>query len=170
VRRLTLEQLNVMPEREAMRALLNCCGSKAWAREMTLHRPYYDFTELVQNADRVWRRLSPDDWREAFARHPRIGERAPSTATTGEHRWSESEQSHARRGDAQVLAELATVNAEYEERFGHVFLICATAKSAAEILANARARLQNDSAAELLVAAEQQRLITHLRLRKLLDV
>lgn len=170
MRRLTLEQLNVLPPREAARALYSCCGSKAWAREMTLHRPYYDFTELVNQADRVWRKLTPDDWREAFARHPRIGERAAATATSGEHRFSESEQSRARSGNPDTLAELAAANAAYEQRFGHVFLICATGKTADEILASARERLGNDAAAELLIAAEQQRLITHLRLRKLLDV
>ena len=106
---------------------------------------------------------------EAFARHPRIGERAAAVASGAEKRWSEGEQSRARESGSAALAELASVNAEYEARFGHVFLICATGKTADEILANARARLRNEPDDEIRVAAEEQRRITHLRLRKLLD-
>jgi OHCU decarboxylase len=169
MKRLTLEQLNVLPPAKAARALLSCCGSRAWARDLTARRPFYNFEELVQAADRVWERLTPDDWLEAFSAHPRIGEKAASVTTTAEH-WSENEQARARGGTATALADLAAINAEYERRFGYVFLICATGKSAEDILANARSRLHNDPEQELHVAAREQRLITHLRLRKLMDV
>ena len=165
---LTLSELNALPTSEAERELLTCCGSGAWAREVAAGRPYVGVEVLLSTSDWVWSRLMPDDWREAFAKHPRIGERAPATATGTERRWSDREQSRAQEGDAAVLAELATANAEYEDRFGHVFLICATGKSADEILANARLRLNNHAERELHVAAEEQRRITHLRLRKLL--
>ncbi len=164
---LTVAQLNVLTPDEAERKLLTCCGSRAWARAVAAGRPYADFESLVAAADRVWLALSPDDWREAFSKHPRIGERAAKTPSL-EHRWSEGEQSRAREAAPPVLAELAAANAEYESRFGHVFLICATGKSADEILQRARARLHNDPESELRVAAEEQRRITHLRLRKLL--
>lgn len=166
---MTLDELNRLPDPDAMRALLACCGSSAWARDVAAARPYRDFDTLLAHADRVWARLAPKDWLEAFARHPRIGERAAAVASGTEKRWSEGEQSRARESGSAALAELASVNAEYEERFGHVFLICATGKSAVEILANARSRLHNDPNDEMRVAAEEQRRITHLRLRKLLD-
>ena len=165
----TLSELNAFPPSEAERQLLTCCGSRAWAREVAACRPYRDVEALLATSDRVWSRLAPDDWLEAFAKHPRIGERASVTATSTERRWSEGEQSRAQTGAPSVLAELASANAEYEDRFGHVFLICATGKSADEILANARSRLQNDPEHELRVAAEEQRCITHLRLRKFLE-
>jgi OHCU decarboxylase len=167
---LTLEQLNLLHELQAERRLLACCGSRAWARGVAAGRPYYNFDELLATSDRVWWRLTPDDWREAFARHPRIGgDGAASARTTAEH-WSEREQARARSGSAGTLAELADLNAEYEDRFGHVFLICATGKTADQILDTARERLNNDPETELRLAAEEQRLITHLRLRKLLDI
>jgi OHCU decarboxylase len=134
---------------------------------MAVGRPYRDVGALLAASDRVWSRLAPDDWLEAFAKHPRIGQRAAATATGTERQWSEAEQSRAQGAAPSVLAQLASVNAEYEDRFGHVFLICATGKSADEILANARSRLQNDPEHELRVAAEEQRRITSLRLRKL---
>jgi OHCU decarboxylase len=166
---LTLEQLNLLLEIQAERRLLACCGSRAWARGVAAGRPYYTFQELLETSDRVWAQLTPDDWLEAFARHPRIGDGAASPRNTSEH-WSEREQARARSGSAATLAELAELNAEYEERFGHVFLICATGKTADAILDSARARLSNDPETELRIAAEEQRRITHLRLRKLLDV
>ena len=166
---ITLEQFNLVREAEAERRLLACCGSVAWAREVAAGRPYYDFAQLLSTGDRVWARLTPDEWREAFARHPRIGERAASARSTAEH-WSEREQARARESSVATLAELAALNAEYEDRFGHVFLICATGKTADEIRDNARARLNNDPETELRIAAEEQRRITHLRLRKLLDI
>jgi OHCU decarboxylase len=165
---LTLAQLNALPRDEAERQLLTCCGSRAWAREVAAGRPYADLDSLLAAGDRVWRALSPSDWLEAFSKHPRIGERAASAAPDLERRWSEAEQSRARDAAPAALTELAMTNAEYENRFGHVFLICATGRSAAEILDEARARLNNDPDRELRVAAEEQRRITHLRLRKLL--
>jgi OHCU decarboxylase len=166
---LTLEQLNLLHELQAERRLLACCGSRAWARGVAAGRPYYNFDEVLATSDRVWWQLTPDDWREAFSRHPRIGDGAASARTTAEY-WSEREQARARSGSAATLAELAELNAEYEDRFGHVFLICATGKTADQILDSARERLNNAPDAELRIAAEEQRLITHLRLRKLLDI
>lgn len=165
---LTLAQLNALPREEAERELLTCCGSRAWARQVAAGRPYGDFESLVAAADRVWFTLSPDDWLEAFSKHPRIGDRAARSAPDVERRWSEGEQSRAREAAPAVLTELAMANAEYENRFGHVFLICATGRSADEILQQARERLHNDPESELRIAAEEQRRITHLRLRKLL--
>lgn len=165
---LTLAQLNALPREEAERELLTCCGSRAWASQVAAGRPYTSFESLVAESDRVWYALSPDDWLEAFSKHPRIGERAVPAAPDVERRWSEGEQSRAHEAAPAVLSELTLANAEYENRFGHVFLICATGKSADEILQQARERLHNDPGRERRVAADEQRRITHLRLRKLL--
>ena len=164
----TVARLNALPRDQAERELLTCCGSLTWAREVAAARPFADFESLLATADRVWRALSPDEWLEAFSKHPRIGERAARATPELEGRWSEGEQSRAREGTPAVLTDLAMANAEYENRFGHVFLICASGKSAEEILEQARVRLHNDPDSELRVAAEEQRRITHLRLRKLL--
>jgi OHCU decarboxylase len=158
-------KLNALPPAEAEAAFLACCGSQVWARHMTDGRPYADTAELLETADRIWWSLEPADWQEAFAAHPRIGERK----VMGEgrfHRWSEQEQAGAASSEAAVLAELAEANRIYDERFGHIFIVCATGKSAGEMLGLLRSRLDNDPDTELCVAAEEQRKITRLRLLK----
>lgn len=153
------EDFDRLPVDEAAARLLPCCGSRAWARRMAEGRPFQDIAELQEKSDRIWRSLDGADWREAFAAHPRIGE-------TGS-RWSEQEQAGARGADARTLAELIEANLVYESRFDHIFIVCATGKSAAEMLGLLRARLDNDPEAELRIAAEEQRKITNLRLEKL---
>jgi OHCU decarboxylase len=150
---------NALPSTEAAEMLLPCCGSRVWARQVAKGRPYKDLADLRERSDEIWRRLGREDWREAFAAHPRIGEKA-----TG---WSEKEQVRARGADKQTVAELIEANRDYETRFDHIFIVCATGKSAAEMLALLRARLGNDPETELRIAAEEQRKITNLRLEKL---
>jgi allantoicase len=141
--------------------LLRCCGSTAWAEQMTRRRPFGSRVELLRQADEVWASLSTDDHLEAFAAHPRIGERSDA-------RWSSQEQAGVDGSEQATRDALTEGNRVYEDRFDHVFLICATGKSADEMLAALRQRLDNDPATELTVAAEEQRQITHLRLDKLL--
>jgi len=154
-----LRRFNALPAGEAAARLLPCCGSRAWARRMAEGRPFQGLADLQKESDRIWWSLGGEDWREAFAAHPRIGERGS--------RWSEAEQAGARGADARTLGELIEANRVYETRFGHIFIVCATGKSAAEMLGLLRARLNNDPGTELRVAAEEQRKITHLRLEKL---
>jgi 2-oxo-4-hydroxy-4-carboxy-5-ureidoimidazoline decarboxylase len=117
-------------------------------------------------SDRVWSNLAEDDWQEAFDSHPRIGQQHACAATAESLAWSSEEQRAAMSpGDAAKLA-LAEGNRQYEERFGRIFIVCATGKSAAEILAILNARMNHTAADELLEAAEQQRQITQLRLRR----
>lgn len=127
---------------------------------MVAARPFADRAALLADADAVWSRLRTEDWLEAFRAHPRIGEARALR--------SEPEQARARDAGETVLAALAEGNRLYEERFGHIFLIRAAGRGAVEMLANLRARLRNDPATELRVAAEQQREITRLRLERLL--
>lgn len=162
-----LARWNALPAMEAAEEILPCCGSTRWAREMAARRPLASTAELSAVSDRVWWELTGEDWDEAFQSHPRLGERrAAAGATLQSALWSSEEQSGVEARDAETLAELARGNAEYEVRFGRVFLVCATGKSAAEVLAILRTRLGNDEATELRETAEQQRQITQLRLRK----
>jgi OHCU decarboxylase len=157
---LTLADLNALPARRAEAALLACCGSRTWARDVAARRPFASSQALLGAADEVWRGLGPDDWREAFAAHPRIGERAAG--------WSATEQAAAATADAATVTRLAAANRAYEERFGYIFIVCAAGRSAEEMLALLEARMHNEPAAELRVAAGEQARITRLRLEKLL--
>jgi OHCU decarboxylase len=140
-----LEEFNRLPEEEAAAELLAVCHSRRWAREVAAGRPYADLAALQEAADRVWLGLGPDDWLEAFAAHPRIGE-PPPNASPG---WSRREQAGVGGAGRDVQERLARGNAEYEARFGHVFLISAAGRDAAEILAALTDRLANDPATEL---------------------
>ncbi len=165
-----LERLNSLPPAEAEAELLKCCGSTRWAGRVADARPFESFGALLEEADRTWWSLGREDWLEAFRSHPKIGERKAAAEVSEEaRRWSEREQAGARGAPAETLAALAEANREYEERFGYIFIVCATGKSAEEMLALLRARLGNDAEDELRVAAEEQRRITHLRIEKLLN-
>jgi 2-oxo-4-hydroxy-4-carboxy-5-ureidoimidazoline decarboxylase len=162
-----LSHWNALPPDEAAREILPCCGSRAWASSMAARRPVEDVATLLATSDRIWRDLSAADWLEAFQSHPRIGETGrPSEASARSLDWSTQEQSHAREGRDPLKQALAQGNREYEQRFQRIFIICATGKSADEILANLQQRLKNDEATELREAAEQQRQIAQIRLRK----
>ena len=164
----SLERFNRQPRQRAIRALLDCCGSKKWAQEITSSRPFTSEGELFEFADKTWAALSREGWIEAFLHHPPIGERRAKQSAAAS-RWSAREQASAQKAAPEVLHELAAQNRAYAERFGYVFLICATGKSSEEILNALRQRLSNEPAAELRIAAEEQRNITRLRLEKLLE-
>jgi OHCU decarboxylase len=125
---------------------------------------------LFAAADEVWQNLSESDWLEAFDAHPRIGgrERAARAQHAQAEGWSEQEQASARDAGQATLDELAAANRAYEEKFGHIFIVCATGKTAGEMLALLHTRLPNDAGAELRIAAAEQSKITRLRLEKLL--
>lgn len=161
-----LDLLNVLPESAAASRLLVCCGSKAWAWNVARARPFGTPDDLFAAAETAFDQLDRDDWLEAFAAHPRIGERA--TGEDQSSRWSEQEQAGTEGAPAEILDELAQANRLYEDRFGHVFLVCATGKSAFEMLNLLSERLGNDRETELKVAAGEQRKITRLRLEKML--
>jgi 2-oxo-4-hydroxy-4-carboxy-5-ureidoimidazoline decarboxylase len=165
-----LAQWNTFPVDEAVKEILPCCGSKAWAGGMAARRPFPDVTTLLAVSDETWSNLSAADWMEAFRSHPRIGEsRAAQSGSVQSASWSAQEQQKvAAAGDAVKIA-LADANREYEQRFRRIFIACATGKSAPEILAILRHRLQNDEPTELREAAEQQRQITRIRLTKWLS-
>jgi OHCU decarboxylase len=191
-----VDQLNALSDESAARELLACCGSTEWARAMAAARPFDGPDSLAQTSDRIWASLKRNDWLEAFAAHPKIGERSAAPASTpsglprgvseSERRgwspgasaekaggadgieWATREQSGVGGAPIEVLERLVAGNRAYEARFGYIFIVCATGKSAGEMLAILEQRLANDPGEELHTAAEEQRKITRLRLAKLL--
>jgi allantoicase len=163
-----LRWLNTLLDDEARAALLDCCGSTEWAHQMAADRAFLSVEHLLETSDRVWAGLGPDDWREAFGRHPRIGERKAAGQSETAGRWSADEQSSASAADTETLAALDAANRAYERRFGYLFIVCATGKTTGEMLALLNQRLAHDPHTELRIAAEEQRKITRLRLEKLI--
>ena len=161
-----LEEWNKTDENTAVEAMLACCGARRWAEEMVALRPIANVTAVSEAADRVWASMVEPDWMEAFACHPQIGERKAVPATLQSAAWSEHEQSGTGAAASSVLHELAEGNALYEQRFGFTYIVCATGKSAVEMLAILSRRLARDRMAELKEAAEQQRQIMQIRLGK----
>jgi OHCU decarboxylase len=162
----TLAAWNEADEAAAMDAMIACCGAKRWASAMVALRPMESVLELSEAADRVWATMEEADWMEAFACHPRIGDRKAAHATAKSVAWSRQEQSSAASLADKTRTELAEGNALYEERYGFTYIVCATGKSAEEMLAILKRRLNSNRASELREAAEQQRQITQIRLGK----
>lgn len=157
------EHLNSLSPHAARAALARCCGSRRWIDAMFAARPFASDAALFDAATQAWWALARDDWLEAFSHHPRIGERDAGDA------WGRAEQAAAAGADVDLRRALAKGNRTYERRFGHVFLICATARTAEEMLHELNLRLENDSATELRIAAGEQVKITRLRLEKLVS-
>lgn len=173
-----LERLNLLPASEAEKEMLKCCGSREWAARLIAERPFKSVADLIAKADRVWWSLEPRHWLEAFHSHPKIGEsRTGIPAGHGEseseesqfYKWSDDEQSGTRNSAPETMAALAALNREYEEKFGYIFIVCASGKSSEEMLRILRDRLGNEPDEELRIAAAEQGKITQLRLRKLID-
>ena len=160
---ISLEELNALPRDEAGARFRECCGASRWVERMVKARPFANLDAMLHAADRAWEGMGAADWHEAFAAHPRIGERAGSA-------WSAGEQHEAGRAKARVRARIAELNREYEERFGHIYIVCATGRSGEEILDDLLARVGNGAEHELGVAAREQHRITRLRLGKLIGV
>jgi 2-oxo-4-hydroxy-4-carboxy-5-ureidoimidazoline decarboxylase len=154
---------------DAAEVILPCNGSAVWATLVAYNRPFDSPEALLAAANHFWRSLPAEDWQEAFDSHPRLGEQKATAATEKSLTWSAHEQSAANPDDVARQA-LAEGNREYEAKFGRIFLLCATGRSAEEMLTILRRRMQNDAETELRESAEQQRLITQLRLRKWLQM
>jgi OHCU decarboxylase len=166
-----LQRLNSLETREAETELLKCCGSREWAARLIAERPFKNATDLIAKAEQVWWSLAPRDWLEAFQSHPKIGEKkAASTVAVEAQRWSEDEQSGTLNSAGETMEVLARLNRVYEEKFGYIFIVCASGKSSEEMAAILRARLENPAAQELRNAAAEQAKITALRLGKLLEL
>ena len=164
-----LQWLNSLPLKVAVQELMKCCGSRRWAEAVAGKRPFHSIEELNELADTVWWSLDENDWLEAFRSHPRIGEKtAATTESVQAQQWSGQEQAGVRDAAADTVASLAQLNQEYDAKFGHIFIVCATGKSSNEMLDILRQRLTNDPAEELRIAAAEQAKITTIRIGRLL--
>lgn len=164
---MTLLELNQLPPDEAADSFFRCCGCRAWAEGMAAGRPYGSLAAVHDAAAAVWRGLRREEWMEAFAAHPRIGD-IDSLRKKYENTkaWASGEQSGVQAAAETTLQGLARGNAAYERKFGFIFIVCATGKSAAEMLALLEARLPNTPEQEVANAADEQLKITRLRIDK----
>lgn len=166
---MTIHELNTLPEQQLRQELFKCCGSTAWVNKMLAALPAEDLIDLVEDAEEKWYECSEDDWKEAFTHHPKIGDidslkqKFASTA-----QWASGEQAGVNSAPEEVLQQLADGNKEYEQKFGYIFIVCATGRSAGEMLSMLQSRLPNDPKEEIRIAADQQMQITRIRLEKLL--
>ncbi len=166
----TLSQLNTLSDDQFKDVLSRCCGSSAWVQKMAQERPFENDSALLDAADLTWEALSEVDWREAFAHHPQIGDRESLkkkfTATAS---WAGNEQAGTATATDEVLDELGEYNRQYLKKFGYIFIVCATGKSASEMLSLLKQRIDNAPENEIRIAAGEQQKITRLRLQKLLN-
>ena len=161
--------LDRSPEAEARALLAACCAAPAWVDGMLGARPWRDREGLLAAADRAWDACPRAAVADAIAHHPRLGERrAAATLSAREQAWSAQEQRGAGIAAESAREALARGNAEYEARFGHTFILCATGLAAEDMLRALNERLQNDPATEHTVTARELHKITRLRLERLL--
>ncbi|MEI6947212.1 2-oxo-4-hydroxy-4-carboxy-5-ureidoimidazoline decarboxylase [Paraflavisolibacter sp. H34] len=166
---MTLSELNNLSPGERIKALSACCGATAWQEKVNAAFPLADEEDLFREAEKAWASCSPQDWKEAFAHHPKIGDLASlkkKFASTAQ--WAAGEQAGVQHTSPAVLEALAAGNRAYEEKFGYIFIVCATGKTAEEMLHLLQARLPNDPETEIAIAAGEQNKITLIRLQKLL--
>ena len=165
---MTLAEFNQLPHKQAFDALFACCGSTSWAEKMALNTPFNSIEELKECADNLWAETSENDWLEAFTHHPKIGDigslEKKFAATAN---WASSEQAAVNLANREVLEKLAAGNEAFWQKFGFIFIVCATGKSAGEMLDLLNERLPNERASELRIAAGEQHKITLIRIEKL---
>jgi len=169
-----LDELNALGREAAEHELLRCCGSERWAREMAVRRPWPNLETMAEDADSIWRGLSTGDHLQAFAAHPRIGATAGTAEVgadgggrSGDAAWSAQEQSRVAAAGDHLRGRLAAANDRYQARFGFIFIVCATGRSAEQMLGIVDERLTHSLEEERRIAADEQRKITWLRLKKL---
>jgi 2-oxo-4-hydroxy-4-carboxy-5-ureidoimidazoline decarboxylase len=167
---MTLHELNILPKEQLEKELYRCCGSKRWVEKMLPFIPAEDMVELLEDAEEQWWKCDEADWKEAFAQHPRIGDSESlqkKFASTAD--WASSEQGGMAHAAEDTIHALLKANKAYEDKFGYIFIVCATGKSAEEMLGMLHARMQNNPDEEIRIAADEQNKITKLRIEKLLD-
>ncbi len=168
---MSLEALHNLSDKDFEAALAKCCGAERWVRLMLAKRPFADRAQLWNWAEKAWfEGCGEADWHEAFTHHPKIGDmenlKKKFAAT---HEWSGAEQAGVHVAKEEVLLALAEGNRAYEEKFSYIFIVCATGKSAEEMLQLLQSRLPNTPEAEIHIAMGEQHKITLLRLEKLLQ-
>lgn len=157
-----LDDLNELDASDALKIFLACCGSREWATRMNDLRPFGSIEIALDAADREWLRLGEADWMEAFEAHPRIGERSDSAT-------SQAEQAAVYSAGDTIARALARGNAEYDKRFGFIYIVFATGKTPEYILENLNKRLMNPRDVEIRNAVAEQMKITRNRLQRMLQ-
>ena len=167
---MTLHEFNILPKEKLTEELTRCCGSSAWVKKMLPFIPADDMIELLEDAEEQWEQCSDADRKEAFAHHPEIGDLdslKKKFASTGA--WASGEQNGINNAAEKTIEALAKGNKLYKEKFGYIFIVCATGKSAEEMLEILQSRLENPPEEEIKIAADEQNTITKLRIEKLLE-
>lgn len=163
-----IEELDRASEDAVVESLRACCGSESWCRAMASRRPFCDLANLHRIADLAFDSLTRQDWLEAFSFHPKIGDLdSLRMKFAGNREWSSLEQAGILDSDEETIRQLAERNGRYQAKFGYIFIVCASGQTATEMLALLEARLQNTDKEEFIIAAAEQRKITHLRIDKL---
>jgi len=168
---MTIAEFDHLPVEKRRELLFQCCGSHKWVDKMLSVFPVEDLVDLEECADEKWYECTEDDWKEAFEQHPQIGdidllkEKFSPTAD-----WAATEQSGVNESSEEILKNLAEGNKLYKDRFGYIFIVCATGKSAEEMLSMLEERLPNSPEEEIKIAAEEQNKITKIRLEKLFEI
>ncbi len=165
-----LVAFNQLSKAAAQTEFAKCCGASKWVNLLVEKMPFLSMEQLKLAADECWKQCNTKDYLEAFSHHPKIGDRSSleqKFATT--HKWASSEQSSVKDASATVIDQLAEANEAYEKKFGYIFIVCATGKSAEEMLKILTSRLANNPQEEILIAAAEQNKITHIRINKLLE-
>lgn len=166
---MTLRELNALPKEQIREELFKCCGSSRWANLLSELFPYNNKESLLYSSEKIWKQLDKEDWLEAFTHHPKIGDvKSLQKKFASTAKWASGEQSAVSKASDEVIQALAYGNSLYEDKFGFIFIVCATGKSADEMLGLLKQRLPNNKEEEILIAAEEQNKITAIRLEKLL--
>lgn len=167
---MTLHEFNTLSKDELKEALIKCCASTTWVNKMLPHVPAEDMVELLEDAEIEWWNCTEDDWKEAFAAHPKIGDHESlAKKYAGTASWAADEQKNVETASEETIKALIEANKKYQEKFGYIFIVCATGKSAEEMLGILHTRLNNNPEDEIKIAADEQNLITKLRIEKLLE-
>jgi 2-oxo-4-hydroxy-4-carboxy-5-ureidoimidazoline decarboxylase len=166
--KMTIEELNNLDDALRTKALLRCCGSVSWAQKMKDVFPVMDLDALINAADEKWVECAETDWLEAFSHHPKIGEQSLKEKFTATAAWASGEQAGVQVAADTIIKDLADANSAYEQKFGFIFIVCATGKSAEEMLQMLNSRMMHERDYELRIAAAEQAKITRLRLQKLI--
>jgi len=165
---MTIQEINHLPVEALKAELFKCCGSTNWVNKMLPFFPMEDLVELLEDAEEQWYASTEEDWREAFAQHPKIGDTASLTEKFATAEWAAGEQEAVNAATPAVIAQLAEANAAYEKKFGYIFIVCATGKTAEEMLHLLQQRLSNPPEIEIKIAMDEQNKITLLRIQKLI--
>ncbi len=165
---MTIQQLNDLSEGQLKEQLFKCCGSTSWVEKLAEKFPFASKEELKTESDKIWFSLNEKEWKEAFTHHPKIGDvKSLKNKFASTANWASGEQSGVQSAEEQTIIELKKGNDEYEKKFGYIFIVCATGKSALEMLAILKVRLKNSPREEIKIAMQEQNKITHLRIDKL---